>query len=55
MSRGANVVDISKVVGHKDLNTALGYIYVAPERLHGAVANLSTVATIMEWGSDATI
>ena len=42
---GANVVDISKVAGHKDLKTTLGYIHVAPERLHEAVANLPTLAT----------
>ena len=42
---GANVVDISKVAGHKDLKTTLGYVHVAPERLHEAVANLPTLAT----------
>ena len=28
---GANVVDISRVAGHKDLETTLEYIHVAPE------------------------
>ena len=42
---GANVVDISKVAGHKDLKTTLGYIHVAPGRLHGAVANLPALMT----------
>ena len=42
---GANVVDISKVAGHKDLKTTLGYVHVAPERLHEVVANLPTLAT----------
>jgi integrase len=30
----ANVVDISKVAGHKNLKTTLGYIHTADERLH---------------------
>ena len=41
----ANVVDISRVAGHKDLKTTLGYIHVAPDRLHQTVANLPTLGT----------
>lgn len=42
----ANVVDISKVAGHKNLKTTLGYIHTADERLHDAVADLPKIATI---------
>ena len=38
----ANVVDISRAVGHKDLKTTLGYVHSADERLHQAVAKLPT-------------
>ena len=42
-ARGANVVDVSHIAGHKDLRTTMGYIHSAPERLHQAVANLPAV------------
>ena len=40
---GANVVDISHIVGHKDLRTTMGYIHTAVPRLHAAVAKLPNV------------
>ena len=42
----ANVVDISRVAGHKDLKTTLGYIHVADDRLHQTVANLPKLVTL---------
>jgi len=42
----ANVVDISRVAGHKDLKTTMGYIHVADERLRQTVANLPTIVRI---------
>ena len=42
-ARGANVVDVSPIAGHKDLRTTMGYIHSAPERLHQAVTNLPAV------------
>ena len=39
----ANVVDISHIVGHKDLRTTMGYIHTSPQRLHDAVAKLPNV------------
>ena len=39
----ANVVDVSKVAGHKNLRTTMGYIHIADERLHQVVANLPSV------------
>ena len=42
-AKGANVVDVSHIAGHKDLRTTMGYIHSAPERLHQAVANLPAV------------
>jgi len=41
----ANVVDIAKVAGHKNLKTTMNYIHVADERAHKAVANLPKVKT----------
>ncbi len=37
---GADVVDISRLVGHRNLNTTQGYIHVADDRLHDAVAKM---------------
>ena len=49
----ANVVDISRVAGHKDLKTTLGYIHVADDRLHQTVANLpklvKLLGTLKKW------
>jgi len=42
---GANVVDISRVAGHKDLQTTMGYIHTAPSRLHEAVAKLPSIGS----------
>ena len=39
----ANVVDISKVAGHKNLKTTMGYVHTADKRLHEVVANLPSV------------
>ena len=39
----ANVVDISKIAGHKDLRTTMGYVHASPQRLHDAVAKLPNV------------
>tara|TARA_B100001964_G_scaffold231869_1_gene287010 strand:+ start:514 stop:1617 length:1104 start_codon:yes stop_codon:yes gene_type:complete len=43
---GANVVDISKVAGHKNLQTTMKYVHTAGERLQDVVANLPTIATL---------
>ena len=45
-AEGADVVDISRLVGHRSLHTAQGYIHVADDRLHDAVAKMPTIATI---------
>ena len=42
----ANVVDISRVAGHKNLKTTMGYVHTADDRLHQTVANLPTIGTI---------
>ena len=42
---GANVVDISKRLGHKKLSTTLGYLHTADERAQEEVANLQKLAT----------
>ncbi len=42
-AKGANVVDVSHIAGHKDLRTTMGYIHSAPKRLHEAVANLPDI------------
>jgi integrase len=39
----ANVVDISKVAGHKNLRTTMDYVHTVDDRLHQAVANLPSV------------
>lgn len=43
---GANVVDISKVAGHKNLQTTMRYVHTAGERLQDVVANLPSIATL---------
>ena len=45
-AKGADVVDISRLVGHKNLKTTLGYIHVAPERLHATVAKMPKLGTL---------
>ena len=45
----ANVVDISRVAGHKDLKTTLGYIHAANDRLHQTVAKLPKLVTLTKW------
>ena len=42
-AKGANVVDVSHIAGHKDLRVTMGYIHSAPKRLHEAVANLPDI------------
>ena len=42
-AKGANVVDVSRIAGHKDLRVTMGYIHSAPKRLHEAVANLPDI------------
>ena len=42
-AKDADVVDVSRLVGHKNLKTTMGYIHVADERLHKSVAQ--TLAT----------
>ena len=43
---GADVVDISRLVGHRNLHTTQGYIHVADSRLHDAVAKMPTIVTL---------
>ncbi len=43
---GANVVDISKVAGHKNLQTTMRYVHTAGDRLQEVVANLPTIETL---------
>ena len=43
---GANVVDISKVAAHKNLQTTMRYIHTAGDRLHDVVANLPVIETL---------
>ena len=43
---GANVVDISKVAAHKNLQTTMRHIHTAGERLQDVVANLPSIATL---------
>ena len=39
----ANIVDISKVAGHRNLKTTMGYVHTADKRLREVVANLPSV------------
>ena len=43
---GANHWDIARQVGHRNISTTQGYIHVADDRLHNAVAKLPTIVTI---------
>ena len=43
---GADVVDISRVAGHKDLKTTLGYFHVADERAHETVERLPNIVPL---------
>ena len=45
-AQGADVVDISRLVGHRNMQTTQGYIHVAHSRLHDAVAKMPTIVTI---------
>ena len=42
----ANVIDISRIAGHKNLKTTMGYVHTADKRLHEAVDKLPAIATI---------
>ena len=42
---GTNVVDISKLAGHKDLKTTMRYAHTSGERLHQVVNGLPSVVT----------
>ncbi len=44
-----NVVDNSRVAGHKDLKTTHGCIHVADDRLHQTVVNLPKLGTLRKW------
>ena len=44
--RMPNVVDISRVAGHKNLKTTMGYVHTADDRLHQTVANMPTIGTL---------
>ena len=44
-AKDADVVDVSRLVGHKNLKTTMGYIHVADDRLHNAVSKLPKIAT----------
>ena len=39
----ANIVDISKVAGHRNLKTTMGYVHISDKRLREVVANLPSV------------
>jgi len=41
---GANIIDISRVAGHKNLKTTMGYVHTADKRLHEAVAKLPVIS-----------
>ena len=42
-AKDADVVDVSRLVGHKNLKTTMGYIHVADDRLHNAVSKLPKI------------
>ena len=42
----SNVVDISRVAGHKNLKTTLRYVHTADGRAHQAMANLPKIVTL---------
>ena len=41
----ANRIDISRVAGHKNLKTTMGYVHTADKRLHEAVDKLPAIGT----------
>jgi len=41
----ANVIDISRIAGHKNLKTTMGYVHTADKRLHEAVDKLPAIGT----------
>ena len=43
---GANVVDIAKVAGHKNLKTTMGYVHTADARLQEVVSGLPKIETL---------
>lgn len=45
-AEGANLSDIARGVGHINTKTTEGYIAVADDRLHNAVANLPTIVRV---------
>ena len=45
-AKDADVVDVSRLVGHKNLKTTMGYIHVADERLHKSVAQMPKIVTV---------
>ncbi len=45
-AEGANLSDIARGVGHRNTKTTEGYIAVADDRLHNAVANLPTIVRV---------
>ena len=42
----ANVIDISRIAGHKSLKTTMGYVHTADKRLHEAVDKLREIGPI---------
>jgi site-specific recombinase XerD len=46
-AKGADVVDISRLVGHRDSKTTQGYIHVTDERLHNAVAKMPNISQVL--------
>ena len=45
----SNVVDISRVAGHKNLKTTQRYIHTVDERAHEAMAKLPKLVRLTEW------
>ena len=45
-AKDADVVDVSRLVGHKNLKTTMGYVHTADRRLHEAVEKLPAIGTI---------
>lgn len=41
----ANIIDIARIVGHKNLGTTMGYVHTADKRLHEAVEKFPAVGT----------
>ena len=43
-AKDADVVDVSRLVGHKNLRTTMEYSHVADDRLHSALLKLPKLA-----------